>query len=182
MRYPRFARMLAIDLHPRRFGYVVVESPDRLLDWGVRSHRHKGGSTDALIRRLRSLLELWRPSLLVINDARHIRRHKSLLRKTLFERVVMEAKNHRVSVCIGSDQVGSLTKHENARLVAEHFSALRCNLPPKRKTWESESYRMSMFTAATLAMTLLPKERTLPVGQDGTIRTKSRSGLGFGDP
>jgi hypothetical protein len=155
MRHPRFTRVLAIDLHPRCFGYVIVESPDRLLDWGARSHRHKGDSGDALIRRLRSLLELWRPSLLVINSPRQIRLRKNVSRKRLFERVTAEAKNHRVSVRGGSEQVGNSTKYEKARLVAEQFPALRWNLPAKRKPWESESYRMSTFSAATLAMAQL---------------------------
>jgi hypothetical protein len=32
-------RVLALDVHPRSFGYVVFEGPNRLLDWGVRSFR-----------------------------------------------------------------------------------------------------------------------------------------------
>src|SRR5437667_10732388 len=32
-------RVLALDVHPSRFGYVVFEGPDELLDWGVRSFR-----------------------------------------------------------------------------------------------------------------------------------------------
>jgi hypothetical protein len=46
----------------------------------------------------------------------------------------------------------TLTKYENARRAAEHFSVLRWKMPPKRRAWESEDYRMSMFGAATLAM------------------------------
>src|SRR6267154_6537873 len=69
MKHSRLARVLALDLHPRHFGYVVLESPDRLLDWGVRSCRHKGNSADILIqRRLRPLLELWEPSILVLRN------------------------------------------------------------------------------------------------------------------
>jgi len=37
MRSKSLTRVLALDLHPRRFGYVVLEGPERLLDWGVRS-------------------------------------------------------------------------------------------------------------------------------------------------
>jgi hypothetical protein len=47
------------------------------------------------------------------------------------------------------------TKHENARLVAEQFPVLIWNLPSKRKPWESEDYRMSMFCAASIASAYL---------------------------
>jgi hypothetical protein len=51
---------LALDLHPRCFGYVVVENSSRLLDWGVCSYRRKHGAADVLVRRrLRQLLALW---------------------------------------------------------------------------------------------------------------------------
>ncbi|PYX02386.1 MAG: hypothetical protein DMG85_21530 [Acidobacteria bacterium] len=42
MKHKSFARVLGIDLHPRHFGYVILESPDRLLDWGVRLKLREG--------------------------------------------------------------------------------------------------------------------------------------------
>src|ERR1700693_6289497 len=99
MRYKSFTRVLALDLHPRRFGYVVLEGPDRLLDWGVRSYRRKGNSSDILIhRRLRPLLELWRPTFLVIPGARQMPPRKTLLRERLLKGVAAEAKNYRARV------------------------------------------------------------------------------------
>ena len=153
-------RILALDVHLRSFGYVVVETPNKLLDWGVRSHRHKGNSTDVLIRRrLKPLLELWRPTVVVLcNGLSGQRTHQR--RDRLLKRIATEAKNHQVVVRIlkkrpGTDAGKGLTKYENARRVAEHFSVLRWKIPPKRRAWESEDYRMSMFTAATLAMAQL---------------------------
>ena len=51
-------RILALDLHPRRFGYVVLESPGKLLDWGVRrSYRKTNQHPEVLVEgRLRPLL------------------------------------------------------------------------------------------------------------------------------
>jgi hypothetical protein len=76
--------------------------------------------------------------------------------------MVTEAKNHRVSVRIRPKRAGGLTKYENARLVAEHFPVLGRSLPPARKPWESEDYRMSMFAAADTALTLLSKRKEAP--------------------
>jgi hypothetical protein len=158
MRYPRLTRVLALDLHPRSFGYVVLERPDRLLDWGVRSNRRKGNSADMLIRRrVKPLLELWRPSILVLGSGLGMTQTPHLRGDKLLKRIAAEARNHQVAVRMlkkrpGTDQGKKLTKHENARRAAEQFSVLRWKMPPKRKPWESEDYRMSMFTAATLAM------------------------------
>jgi hypothetical protein len=44
------------------------------------------------------------------------------------------------------------TKYERAREVAKRFPVLARSLPPQRKPWESEDYRMGMFAAATLAI------------------------------
>jgi hypothetical protein len=164
MRYKSLTRVLALDLHPRRFGYVVLEGPDRLLDWGVRSYRRKGNSSDVLIqRRLRPLFDLWRPTFLVISGARQMPPRKNLLRERLLKGVVAEAKNHRILVRMlkaspGEDQGKRLTKYENARRVAEQFPALAQKLPPKRRTWESEDYRMSMFAAAAVATAYLSRQ------------------------
>jgi hypothetical protein len=172
MRYESLTRVLALDLHPRHFGYVVLESPDRLLDWGVRSYRRKGNAADVLIRRrLRLLLELWRPSILILRDGLSMAQRPHQRRDGLLKQIAAEAKNQQVLVRIltkkpGADQGKRLTKHENARQAAEQFSVLRWKMPPKRRAWESEDYRMSMFTAATLAMAqlniMIPSPLALP--------------------
>jgi hypothetical protein len=48
-----------------------------------------------------------------------------------------------------------LTKYERAQAVVQRFPVLTQKLPPKRKPWESEDYRMSVFAAAALAMAYL---------------------------
>ena len=164
MRYKSLTRVLALDLHPRRFGYVVLERPDRLLDWGVCSYRRKGISTDVLVRRrLRPLLELWRPSTLVLPDPTGMPRSPNPRTHRLLKRIMAEAKNHRVLVRLlkkmpGEDQGKRLTKYENAQRVAEQFPAIARKLPPKRRTWESEDYRMSMFAAAAVATAYLSRQ------------------------
>lgn len=156
MRYQSLTRVLALDLHPRRFGYVVLEGSDRLLDWGVRSYRHKGNSSDILIqRRLRPLLALWRPTLLVIHGARQVPPRKNLLRERLLKGVAAEAKSYHACVRLlksAKERTGKLTKYERAREVVKRFPVLAERLPPKRKPWESEHYSMSIFEALAVAV------------------------------
>jgi hypothetical protein len=150
--------VLALDLHPRRFGYVVLEGPDRLLDWGVRSCRRKGKPVDVLLhKRLRPLLELWGPSVIVLNDPLGRARRANPRRDGSLRQIAIEAKRRRILVRTLKPerteiQGERLTLHENARRVAERFPVLRRKLPPKRRAWESEHYRMSIFTAAALAI------------------------------
>ncbi|PYU94225.1 MAG: hypothetical protein DMG25_07270 [Acidobacteria bacterium] len=52
-----------------------------------------------------------------------------------------------------------LTKHQIATSLAERFAELRPILTPKRKPWESEDYRMSMFDAATLGVAYFDRQK-----------------------
>src|SRR6266566_972694 len=155
MKHNSLTRILALDLHPRSFGYVVIESPTKLLDWGVCSDRRKHGAANVLVRkRLMQLLDLWRPAALVLHNPVKKSRRRNQKRDGLTEWIVAEAKSRRiivrVSVKRAADQGEILTKYENARRVAEHFPVLTRELPPKRRAWESEHYRMSIFDAAAL--------------------------------
>src|SRR5207244_2428720 len=109
MRYNGLTRMLALDLHPRHFGYVVVESPDRLLDWGVRSNRYKDGSTDPRIRQFRSILNLWKPTRVVIQHPPTMM-PRVAPRSRLLCRIVKEAKNHHIAIRMGRKRPGGPTK------------------------------------------------------------------------
>src|SRR5205807_1183381 len=72
-------------------------------------------------------------------------------------RIEIEAKHRRILVRTLTTEATEiqgkrLTNLENARRVAGRFSVLKWKLPPKRRAWENEHYRMSIFAAAALAM------------------------------
>ena len=149
-------RILALVLHPRCFGYVVVENSSRLLDWGVCSCRRKGRPSDVLIqRRLRSLLRLWRPSLLVIRSSQQIQPRQKLPREQILKGIVTEARTYRVCIRLlglAKERAEKQTKYERAREVAKRFPVLAERLPLKRKPWESEHYSISIFEALAVAL------------------------------
>src|SRR6266446_929168 len=82
------ARILALDLHPRGFGYVVMDCPSDLLDWGVwRRHRKTKNHPEVNVGgRLRSLLEVWMPDVVVTRIEDH--RQKDL--QPLFRQIKKE--------------------------------------------------------------------------------------------
>ena len=155
MKYESLTRILALDVHPRSFGYVVLESPDRLLEWGVRSYRRERNVADGLIRRrLKPLLELWQPSVVVLREPLRIRTLNPQTDR-LLKRIIMAAKNQGARVQILerrlTDRAERLTKYERAQAVVQRFPVLTQKLPPERKPWESEHYSMSIFEALAIA-------------------------------
>jgi hypothetical protein len=145
-------RVLAIDLHPRHFGFVVIENPHKLLDWGVCSSRRKGTSTDVLIRkRLRPLLKMWRPSLLVVRGKQKMKQQRNLPGEGLLARVVAEAKSYQVRIQMLKKPTKARTKYERAQAALERFPILPIKMPTKRKPWESEHYSMSILESLAMA-------------------------------
>jgi hypothetical protein len=50
-------------------------------------------------------------------------------------------------------------KYEVASALAKQFPALASRLPPKRKIWQSEDYRMGIFDAAALGVAYFVRYR-----------------------
>jgi len=149
-------RVLALDVRPRSFGYVVFEGPNQLLDWGVRSFRRGVNVVEVPRgRKLEWLKEDYLPSVIILRAPGP----KSKRRKFV---AMVEAKAERLGISVRLLRSGAvqkalggqrrLTKYAIARALAERFPELRWALPPKRKPWQSEDYRMSIFDAAALGV------------------------------
>ena len=144
-------RILALDVHPRSFGYVVVESPDKLLDWGVRrSYQKTKNHPEVLARgRLRPLLKIWKPGAVVtrVED----RRNKDV--QSLLRHMKKEAGATSFLPITGTRNyyVGR-DKYRRAVEMAARFPEIGWKLPPKRKLGDSEHYLISMFEALAIAV------------------------------
>jgi hypothetical protein len=142
-------RILALDLHPRRFGYVVMEGPERLLDWGVkRSCGTRTNHPDVLISRLRSLLKMWMPDTVL---ARIGAQRKTDVR-AVFRRIKKEVSAPSfVPIKHSPDHYLGQGKYERTVAIATRFPEINWKLPPKRKLGDSEHYSMSIFEALQIA-------------------------------
>ena len=139
-------RALALDLHPRRFGYVVMESPGKLLDWGIRrGFRKTTNHPGLLIRRVRTLMNIWMPDVVVILIGD--RREKAL--QSLSRQIKKEVgvSSSFLPIRNSPDQYLGRGKYERAVALAARFPEICWKLPSKRKPWESEHYSMSIFEA-----------------------------------
>ena len=154
---PPKSRILAIDLRLERFGYAVFEGPNRLIDWGVCLYGSSGGPTAAR-KRLASLLKQFRPSTIVVGT---ILREDALGRygvRKILAAVRREALAHATLIqMVAKAKVRKVfralhvkTKHQVAVTVAHLFPELRWKLPPKRKLWQKEHYRIAIFEAVAV--------------------------------
>jgi hypothetical protein len=160
-------RILAIDPMHKGFGYVVLEEPGLLVDWGVahvRGPKHSGS-----IRRLAELVLLYATDAVVIEDPEVDSRRWARVQRLLADiRVWGEKRGVRVRM-LSRRRVRKVfaewnarTKEEIAAVIADRFPELALRLPPHRKCYMSEDVRMSIFDAAALAVTLATARRSAP--------------------
>jgi hypothetical protein len=164
-------RIIALDVHPRSFGFVVFEGPNRLLDWGIRSFRRGVNAVKVpAAKKLLALLDEFTPSAVVIRKPDRRRNTKML--KTIEN----QARSRNIPVrFISPGDVNRAfvgfesNKYEVAAVLARQFPALASRLPPKRKFYESEDYRIGIFDAAAVGVAYFvrrkpvePREPTLP--------------------
>ena len=146
-------RMLALDVRPKSFGFVVFEGQTTLLDWGAKSFPRGVHAVRVPPRpKIRGLIAEYLPDALVIKRRRHGQSARML------GYIKQEAKAHRIKLQMLSPQavkrvfVGRRNKDQRAAAIAEQFPELLSILPPRRKIWRSEDYRMKIFDAAALGV------------------------------
>jgi hypothetical protein len=151
---------LVLAVHPtsRGFGWVLFESPLSAVDWGIASA--KPGRNVRLVARFERLLKRYEPAVLVLEEfeGRHGRvdRIQRLCRQFMHAAAWqgLETPVYRRSVIrTVFARVGASTRYEIARAVSHHIDVFGHRMPKKRKVWESEDARQSLFDAAALAMT-----------------------------
>ncbi len=151
-------RVLALDLRPRSFGFVIFEGPDQLLDWGIKVFRDPAGREIPAGKRLAPLLAEFQPSVVLLKSSvREKLRHKLHLEDVLD--TVQRTGEGRIAVRLISPELIRRmfprtvhSKDDLAERVATRFPDLAWKLPPRRKVWQREHYRMSIFDAAALAL------------------------------
>src|SRR5579863_1216724 len=122
-KYP--SRVLAVDIRSRRFGYAVLEMPERLLDSGTT----RCSSPEIATIRIASLCEMFRPSLLVLHSeaARHGRKYpkavavRRALRSDAARRCIPLVTLKQREVQNWFQRHGSIGKYTIAAFLANRF-------------------------------------------------------------
>jgi hypothetical protein len=176
-------RILALDVRPRSFGFVVFEGPDKLLDWGVRSFRKGVNAVRIpLAKKIDVLLDECDPAAVVAKEGPRRIKLNSGKRRRMLDEVLRKAERRGISVRVLRPSAvrktlaenGNLTKHEMASAMAKRFPELAPVLPPKRKCYESEDYRMSIFDAAALGVAYFSRSKSVEPGELAPLPAPSR--------
>jgi hypothetical protein len=154
-------RMLAIDPTPRGFGFVVLEGPNRLVDWGVKDVRTNKEA--ATLKKVHELIGLYRPDVLVTEDcddrsSRRGPRVQALIRKLQAEAARLNVKSRPVSIWRAHAAfaiTGKANKYRIAEAICGRFPELALRRPRLRKPWMSEDERQAVFDAVTFGLTQL---------------------------
>ncbi len=156
-------RILAIDPTTKGFGYAILDLPLRLVAWGM-AHI-EGEKRSGAIFRFEALLDQFRPDAVVLEDTtakgsrRNLRVRELLdtLGKIARERGIPVQTVSRLAVIAHFSKDETATKHSIATTLAGAFPELAEKVPKKRKTWQSEDERISVFDALSLAVTFAGK-------------------------
>jgi hypothetical protein len=153
-------RTLAIDPTTSGFGFVVLEGSERLVDWGLGC---LATPDDALYQeRIEKLLDRVQPQAIVLEDMRDSRRGDraitwaQLAAKCAKKRGIQVERVSRAEVSRHFASSGT-TRWEIGVAISRRFPELAPTLPKKRRIWESEDRRMTIFAAASFALTFLRK-------------------------
>lgn len=156
-------RTLAIYFASRGFGFVVFDGVEQLVDWGVKESWR--GRNQRVWTHLGSLLDLYLPHCLVLADVSMIPR-RAKARLATVSRIVQDLTSTKgvrlrhmswLAVRQHFQELGAHTKQEIAELITHRLPELTPRLPPKRKPWMSEDYRMRIFEAVALALVYFEK-------------------------
>jgi Holliday junction resolvasome RuvABC endonuclease subunit len=157
-------RVLALDPFARGFGFVVLEGPANLVDWGMKEARRNKGVRS--LEQVAELIEYYHPDVIVVEDhrdkgCRRCPRIRKFIHKVIELAASREVSTHSVSgkaVKAVFSHAGAHTKDEIADVITNRFSELAARRPPLRKPWMSEAEQMSIFDALAFALAFDPLE------------------------
>ncbi|MBK8245344.1 MAG: hypothetical protein IPK88_18100 [Saprospiraceae bacterium] len=141
------------------FGFVYLENPRKLLDYG--SVRINPISNRKVLERIKRSLDYLRPYLVIIQDPEGKASRVGRRVRRLIDKIIVLATEENLKIVQYSrdqvrdvfEQFGAVTKYEIAKVLLTEFKELELREPKKRKTWQSESHNMPIFDALSLALT-----------------------------
>jgi hypothetical protein len=157
-------RIFALDPTTKGFGYAVLETPFRLVDWGL---AHISGEKESgAVARFEKLLDQFRPDVVILEDSAAPGSRRRPRMQKLLEKLEESARGRGIEVrmiprlavieCFSSPEARA-TKHSITKRLAETFPELAEKMPQRRKIWQSEDERIATFDALALAVTYAMK-------------------------
>jgi hypothetical protein len=160
MRKKSAIRVLAVDPFSRGVGFAVLEGPECLVDWGLRTTAKADNAKSASV--IQQLIERFRPDVLALEDWNAVGARRCARVETLLDGIAAEEGKRVLVRLIARREIRALgplsetsTKYGRACLLADRFPELQAFLPPLRKLWMPEDDRMAIFDAVSFAAACL---------------------------
>jgi hypothetical protein len=160
--------VMAFHATSRGFGFVVMSGPFSLVDWGTRETiKDKNAKC---LAKLTELLDRFDPHTLVLEDPSRLPRRSARIDR-LYKAIAALCHGRSIDLAVFSRadihrcyaSVGAVTWQDIAEAAARQLEPLRPLVPSRRKAWQSEQRRMSIFAAAALAMVYWQLSNTFDV-------------------
>ncbi len=152
--------VLSIYPTPRGYAFALFESALSPHDWGTKDLKKDVGSVKT-IQSIKELLMRYRPETLVIDGFADHNPKTSARRKRIYKAATGFAESMSIDVVViplrkvksAFAQFGATTKHDIATVIGSKIEAFSSRMPKVRAAWQAEDHRMSLFDAASRALT-----------------------------
>ncbi len=141
------------------FGFVYMNNPRKLLDFGV--VRINPICNFRILEKIKSSISYFKPAILILLDPDGKSSRTGNRIKKLIDKISVYAQSENLQISqISRDQIrdvfenfGVSTKFEISQWLLTEFKELETRKPRERKLWTSEDRNMAVFDALSLAMT-----------------------------
>lgn len=165
----RYDLFLAVCATTRGLAFVLFEGGANPVDWG-RAQFHGPSKNHRCIERFIGLIERYRPDVVILQDPADLIQRRSHRAGQLARAFAAHAEGHGIPFVTRSRKhvleafahLNPRTKQRIAQAIIEIIPAFGQHMPRPRAPWMSEDYRMGLFDAAALAMSLFHGSRQLP--------------------
>ncbi len=156
-----FEESLILSIFPsvRGFGFALFQGAWIPLDWGF---RHVQGDKNIFsLEKAGKLIDEFTPDVILLEDYAGAGCRRAPRIENLIEDIAILAKEKGIQVkrysrsqiqeCFA--EYDATTKYEIATAISQNLPEFPPQLPPERKIWLPEDYRMSIFDAVSLIFT-----------------------------
>lgn len=154
-----FEKPVILSLYPnmRGLGYVCLEYPKTLIDYGIATVRPI--DNDRVFDRVRQCIDFFNPAIVILRDCGVAPKNKrtrlllDLIATYAAEKEIPVHKYTRKQIRDVFEQFGATSKYQIAHVLVKEFDELASIAPKLREDWMEEEYSMGVFDALSLVTT-----------------------------
>ncbi len=153
------SRVLAIGPCVQGIGFIVFNGPRLPIDWGIKWTRSEKNAKG--LAKVAELIDRYQPDVVVFEDHRGEGSRRAKRIEDLLDAIAVLVRRQDIETACHSRRhvrrrfaaAGAATKFRIAKSIAKELPELAPRLPAERKIWLPEHANMSIFDAASLALT-----------------------------